>query len=229
MRGDPDDNMTVGRWEMDTRQRQTQTDQFARALAEHAPAYAVRLAPAAVARLAAYYELVNKWNARLHLVAPCAPAEFATRHVLESLVALRFMTTDARVVDVGSGGGLPIIPCLAARDDLRATLVEAATRKAVFLREALSRLQLRDRAEVLAARFEQTTAPPAEFVTCRALERFAEMLPRLVAWSPRATTLLLFGGPVLREKIAELRLSYAAELLPASEQRFLFVVKNETG
>src|SRR5207302_11427787 len=108
------------------------------------------------------------------------------------------------------------------RTDLRATLVEAATKKAVFLREALSRLELRERAQVIAQRFEQTTAPAADFITCRALERFTEMLPRLIGWSPPTSTLLLFGGPTLREKLEQLALAYDAVQLPATERRILF-------
>ena len=45
--------------------------------------------------------------------------------------------------DIGSGGGLPIIPCLIARPDLEATLIESSQKKVVFLREALNRLGLR--------------------------------------------------------------------------------------
>jgi 16S rRNA G527 N7-methylase RsmG len=74
-------------------------------------------------------------------------------------------------------------------------------------------------------RFEETETPEADFVTCRALDRFAEMLPALVSWSPPACTLLLFGGPALREEIEKAELSYSANLIPESEQRFLFVVR----
>jgi 16S rRNA (guanine527-N7)-methyltransferase len=206
--------------------------EFAQALETHAPRYDVQLSPATVVRLTSYFELVGAWNARLHLVAPCAPAEFATRHVLESLVALHFISMNAHVVDVGSGAGLPIIPCLIVRPDMRATLIEAAQKKAVFLREALSRLCLRARAQVLAERFEQTDAPAADFLTCRALERFTEMLSSIIAWSPPASTLLLFGGPVLRDKLEQLALTYDAVQLPATERRFLFRItraSNKTG
>jgi 16S rRNA (guanine527-N7)-methyltransferase len=206
--------------------------EFAHELAVQAPRYDVQLAPTVLARLTAYFQLTDSWNARLHLVAPTTPAKFATRHVLESLVALRFISEHAHVVDVGSGAGLPVIPCLVVRTDLRATLIEAATKKTIFLREALSRLELRERAQVRAGRFEQMRAPGADFVTCRALERFTKMLPRLVGWSPPASTLLLFGGPTLREKIEQLALAYDAVPMPETEQRFLFRIKrdaNKTG
>ncbi|MDT7604187.1 MAG: rRNA (guanine527-N7)-methyltransferase [Acidobacteriota bacterium] len=198
--------------------------EFADALDEHGERFDVRLSRAQIARLADYFELVERWNARLHLVAPCAPAEFATRHVLESLVALKHLPPDASVLDVGSGAGLPIIPCLVARDDLRAVLIEASAKKSVFLNEALRALGLRDVARVINMRFEETDAPDAQAVTCRALERFTEMLPVLVAWSPPDAMLLLCGGHSLRASIDTLSLPCEETLMPGSERRYLFVV-----
>ena len=202
--------------------------EFAETIETRASHYGVELDETARAGLRDYYEHLLKWNARLHLVAPCAPAEFATRHVLESLMACAHMPEGARVCDVGSGGGLPIIPCLVARPDLRsATLVEGSTKKAVFLREVLNVLGLQGRARVVAERFERTLAPEADALTCRALERFTEMYPRLVAWSPRGCRLLLFGGNALGELVErdERVGSFAAVRMPDSEQRYLFVIE----
>jgi 16S rRNA (guanine527-N7)-methyltransferase len=200
--------------------------EFDATLETQAARYGVELGAPERVRLGMYYEHLSKWNARLHLVAPCAPAEFAARHVLESLMAARHMPEGAKACDVGSGGGLPIIPCLILRTDIqRATLVEASTKKAVFLREALRHLELHERAQVLAERFEGTPAPVADTVTCRALERFTEMYPRLVEWSPPASRLLLFGGNTLGELIErdENIRTFTAIKMPDSEQRFLFV------
>ncbi len=91
-----------------------------------------------LAQLGEYYSLLTRWNDRLHLVAPCSPEEFATRHVLESLLLLKHLPHEAKIADIGSGGGLPIIPCLIARADLEVTMIESSQKKAVFLREALS-------------------------------------------------------------------------------------------
>ena len=207
----------------------TNADEFTSALETHAPRYGVELSAQARAQLRRYYELVGDWNARLHLVAPCSPTEFATRHVLESLLALPFFTTAARVADVGSGAGLPIIPCLILRPDIGATLLEANARKTVFLREALRLLDLGGAARVIAGRFETRGALAVDFVTCRALDRFIEMFPKLLDWSPRASTLLLFGGPTLEAEIKRHALDYTALHIPASEQRFLFAVKGTSG
>ncbi|MCA1636701.1 MAG: class I SAM-dependent methyltransferase [Acidobacteria bacterium] len=208
-----------------TDRKLSSADEFDKALTVHAHEFGVRLGDEDRARLRDYYSLVLSWNPRLHLVAPCPPAEFATRHVLESLLALRFFPEGARVVDVGSGAGLPLIPCLVMRSDLRAVLIEASKKKSIFLQEALNRLDRRHAARVVAERFEQVEPPEADFLTCRALERFTETLPELLHWSSRVEMLLLFGGDSLRAEIERSGIPYDSKLIPQSDKRFLFVIR----
>jgi 16S rRNA (guanine527-N7)-methyltransferase len=203
----------------------TPRGEFDKALAEHASRFGVELSEAARARLGEYFELIAAWNPRLHLVAPCPPAEFAARHVLESLAALPFIDEGATMLDVGSGAGLPAIPCLVVRPDLKAVLFEASQKKSVFLREALSGLGLSGRAHVVAERFEKVDAPAADCLTCRAIERFTEILPALLAWASPIPTLLLFGGEGLREALGLEGLSFETIHVPESERRSLFIVR----
>jgi len=205
----------------------TQIEQFHQALRQHATGFGVELSPLAIHRFTDFYELLLKWNPRLHLVAPCSPREFATRHVLESLVLLKHLPAHARIADLGSGGGLPTIPCLLVRDDLRATLIESSAKKSIFLREAVRVLGCADRTQIVNARFENTTAPESDFVTCRALDGFDRLLPSLVAWSPANSTLLLFVGESLRDEIKALAPSVAVERIPLSEKRFLVIARKE--
>jgi 16S rRNA (guanine527-N7)-methyltransferase len=202
----------------------SETEQFREALQSEAPAYDVVLTSESLEKLSEYYELLNVWNARMHLVAPASPEEFATRHVLESLLLLQQLPENARVADIGSGGGLPIIPCLIARPDVQAVLVEASKKKAVFLRETLNKTSTAKRATVIAERFENIEAPAVGFVTCRALERFETMLPRLVEWAPAKATLLLFGGEGLGKRLENSGFASRPILIPRSNKRFLFVV-----
>jgi 16S rRNA (guanine527-N7)-methyltransferase len=203
------------------------TKQFRNALESEASAYGVTLSGPALEALSQYYELLSAWNSRVHLVAPCAPQEFATRHVLESLLLLKYLPNNASVAEVGAGAGLPIIPCLIVRPDIRAVLIEASQKKAVFLREALIRTATSKQATVLAERFENVAAPPVGFVTCRALERFEEMLPHLLDWAPGQATLLLFGGKRLERRIENIGFATTADLMPNSKARFLFLVNKE--
>lgn len=182
----------------------------------------VELSLAAQANLAAYYSLLSRWNPRLHLVAPCSPEEFATRHVLESLMLLKHLPADATIADIGSGAGLPIIPCVIARPDLRATAVESSPKKSVFLREAANQLGIE--LNVIARTFESVPTPAVSFVSCRALDQFTNKIPGLIRWSPLSSTLLFYGGETLRRELERAGIMFEEFLVPFSERRFLFVV-----
>jgi 16S rRNA (guanine527-N7)-methyltransferase len=197
-------------------------NEFEGSLSSNQSVFELDLAAEVIQKLGAYYSLLSHWNARLHLVAPCSPEEFATRHVLESLMLLKHLPPDATVADIGSGAGLPIIPCLIARPDLHATMIESSQKKSVFLREAAKQLGLA--ATVLPKAFEEIAAPDVAFVSCRALDQFTEKVPAIIHWAPRGSSLLLFGGESLREKLNESKATSQKFQIPLSERRFLFVV-----
>jgi len=192
---------------------------FQQSLVANMGSFDLDLPAETISRLGEYYSLLTRWNDRLHLVAPCTAEEFAVRHVLESLMLLKHLPQNATIADIGSGGGLPIIPCLIVRPDLEATLIESSQKKSVFLREATRGLK----ATIIAQPFEQIDPPPVEFVTCRALDQFMQKLPVLLDWAPVGSTLLLFGGETLREELRKEEVSFEALLIPQSEKRFLFL------
>ena len=196
-------------------------DSFAQSLISNMGSFDLDLSTETITLLGDYYSLLTRWNDRLHLVAPCSPEEFAVRHVLESLGLLPHLPQNASVADVGSGGGLPIIPCLIARPDLNVTLIESSQKKVVFLREASNRLGLHT--TIIAQPFEDVAAPPVSFVTCRALDQFMRKLPALINWAPRGSTLLLFGGETLGDQLRRASVNFEKLLIPQSEKRYLFL------
>jgi len=200
-------------------------DRLEQSLVSNMGSFDLDLPAETVARLSDYYNLLTRWNDRLHLVAPCSPEEFATRHVLESLLLLKHLPDGAKIADIGSGAGLPIIPCLIARPDLQATLIESSQKKSVFLREALN--QLGRPSVVIPKPFEQVQAPDASFVTCRALDQFMNKVSTLLNWAPGGSTLLLYGGESLREQLRRTKTKFEECLIPLSAQRFLFVVATD--
>ncbi len=206
---------------------ETNIAEFSEALGRAGATFGLTIRAGDAQKLTDYYALVMKWNERLHLVAPCSPAEFATRHVLESLLLLKHLPVNASIADIGSGAGLPVIPCLLMRDDLTATLIESSQKKGVFLREALRAVTPADRTRLTVARFEDIPSPRADFVTCRALDRFEETLPTLLAWAPLNATFLLFAGHTVRKRIESLFSSPQVELIPHSQRRFLITARRK--
>lgn len=195
-------------------------NRFEQSLVSNMESFDLDLSAETITLLGEYYSLLTRWNDRLHLVAPCSPEEFATRHILESLMLLRHLPQNASIADIGSGAGLPIIPCLIARADLQVTMIESSQKKAVFLREALKTVQRS--AIIIARRFEEVEAPDVSFVTSRALDQFTNKVSLLINWAPRGSTLLLFGGDTLREQLK----SFEQFLIPQSQKRYLFICQS---
>ena len=191
------------------------------ALLEHQQMFGLEISSRHLDRLEAFYQLVEEHSSLLHLVAPCTAGEFATRHVLESLTLLKYLPQNAKFADVGAGAGLPSIPCLLARDDLRAVLIESSVKKSIFLTDAIQKLDLGSRVTVIDRQFAETTPENADFITCRALDKFVDRIPALLRWA-NGTPILFFGGPTLAAALDKVGLDYRQELLPLSERRFLF-------
>ncbi len=196
--------------------------EFINAINIHQSAFGLDLADDAIERLADYYELIREHNEFLHLVGPSSAEDFATRHILESLTLLEYLPNGIWFADVGTGGGLPSIPCLLVREDLKAVLIESKIKKSKFLILAVEKLKLKHRTRISATQFAETNLGHCSAVTCRALDKFTEKLPRLLSWSGKSQ-LLFFGGENLRSVLQENRVEFVQKLMPLSEQRFLFV------
>jgi len=117
----------------------------------------------AQARLLAYLALLDKWNHTHNLTAIREPERMITHHLLDSLAVLPHLPSrpGLRLIDIGSGGGLPGIPLAIVRPDWRLTLLDSNFKKATFLRQAAIELPLPN-VEVVAERVEEC-ARPAEF------------------------------------------------------------------
>ena len=104
-----------------------------------------------------YLHELEKWNAAYNLTAVRDPLEMVTRHLLDSLAVLPALQTlprpMQRLIDVGSGAGLPGIPLALVHPEWQVDLLDSNGKKARFLRHAVRTLGLRN-AQVLEMRAE---------------------------------------------------------------------------
>jgi 16S rRNA (guanine(527)-N(7))-methyltransferase RsmG len=200
------------------------TSELTKAIETHQAAFGLDVPDETLSLFERYYALLLEHNPILHLIGPMTAEEFAIRHILESLTLLRHLPETTRFADVGSGGGIPAVPCLIARDDLQAVLIESKEKKTKFLDFVIEDLGISHRAKVVTRQFTEVDLAGYSVVTCRALDKFTEKLDRLLRWSTRRRV-LLFGGPNLREALFEKKVAFEEELMPMSEQRYLFRLK----
>lgn len=157
-----------------------------------------------VERLLGYVALLARWNAAYNLTAVRDPAEMVPRHLLDSLAILPWVRRP-RVLDVGTGPGLPGIPLAIADPRLHVTLLDANGKKVRFCRQAVMELGLDD-VEVVQARVE-AYRPAEGFATITA--RAVADLPSLVAAVRHLlaadTTLLAMKGALPEAEIVALR------------------------
>jgi 16S rRNA (guanine527-N7)-methyltransferase len=145
-------------------------------------ALAMRASDDTVSRLLAYLDLLHRWNQAYNLSAVRDPQQMVTQHLLDCLAALppaeRHLQTHlpsggARVLDVGSGAGLPGVAWALMRPVWQLTCVDAVGKKAGFIRQAAAELRIKNlRSEH--ARVEKLPPAGADLVVSRAFSSLAD-------------------------------------------------------
>ena len=177
---------------------------LATGIAEGAAAMGLELDDGATGKLAAYLELVEKWNRVHNLTAVREPSQMVTLHLLDSLSIVPHVAAAATLLDVGTGAGLPGIPLAVARPSMRVTLLDSSHKKCAFLQQAKTELALAN-VEVVCDRVENwKPAQRFDVVVSRAfcdLVDFVEQAKHLVAPGGR---LMAMKGVYPFEEIARM-------------------------
>ncbi len=161
----------------------------------------LRLSPWQLQQFQDYYQELLDWNQRMNLTAITGYDEVQVKHFLDSLtVTLALTLPEAegfRLIDVGTGAGLPGIPLKILLPRIGVVLLDSTAKKAEFLRHLKSRLQLPD-IEVAVGRAEDA-AHDAKY-----RERFDLVLSRAVGTLPTTVELALpfcaIGGSFIAQK-----------------------------
>jgi 16S rRNA (guanine527-N7)-methyltransferase len=148
-------------------------------------ALGLALSDAQIKHLLDYAALIQKWNKVYNLTALRDPADMLTHHLLDSLTAVPPLTRHTqgrpiKVLDVGSGGGLPGVVLAICMPELQVTCVDTVAKKAAFVQQVAVSLRLSN-LRGLHARVESLT-DPYQVICSRA---FAS-LHDFVTWSRSA-------------------------------------------
>ncbi|KZE33568.1 16S rRNA (guanine(527)-N(7))-methyltransferase RsmG [Crenobacter luteus] len=180
-------------------------------------ALGLSLSDSQLEQLGAYLALLAKWNQTYNLTAVRDADRMVSYHLLDSLSLVPHLAGGTRLLDVGSGGGMPGIPAAIARPDLKVVLLDANHKKTTFLRQAVIELKLPN-VEVVTERVE-AYQPEEKFdrLTSRAfaeLAEFVKLTPHLLAEGGQYVAM---KGVYPYEEIAQLPATVrVAEVLPVT-------------
>ena len=176
------------------------TDNLTAAMARHG----IELPGPQIALLQKYCELLWQWNERLNLTRHTDYEKFVTRDLRDSLVFAEFLKPGEKVLDVGTGGGVPGVVLAIVRDDLDVTLCESVGKKAKAVADIVQRLRLdvpvvHARAEDLLTEYRYDT------LVLRAVARLKKLLEWFRPHRNSFGRLLILKGPSWVEERGEAR------------------------
>lgn len=143
-------------------------------------------------QLLAYVILLDKWNKVYNLTSVRDPNEMISRHILDSLAILPYLTGKT-LLDVGTGAGLPGIPIAIVKPKMAVTLLDSNSKKTRFLQQAKAELNLSNVA-VVHSRVEQAELPKFDSVTARAFSTIDDIIDLAGRHCDDAGCLLLMKG-----------------------------------
>ena len=160
---------------------------FAAEILAHLPRFGLSFGAPEVASLARYLAELDLWRRRTNLTGPLSGEDLVS-HTLESAFGVKLISHGARVLDIGSGAGLPGVPLAIAGPSLTVALLEPRSLRAAFLRHVVQTVPMRN-ADVVEERIERLAGRQYEVATTRALGN----IPRLI----RGAEFLVQGGALL--------------------------------
>ncbi len=158
------------------------------------------------AKLAAFLSLLAKWNRTYNLTAIREPERMLTHHVRDALSVLPHLPqrTGLRILDVGSGGGVPGIPLAIARPAWRVVVLDSNRKKGAFLQQAAIELSLSN-VEAVTARVEDyAPAAPFDIVIARAFSDLATLAGASLRHLAPGGRIVAMKGVYPRDEIARL-------------------------
>lgn len=183
-------------------------------------------------QLLAFVVMLHKWNRAMNLTAIRDPRQMISRHLLDSLSILPYLCGD-KVIDVGTGAGLPGIPLSILCPDMSFTLLDSNQKKQIFVSQAVKSLSLKNVQCVYST--VQTYQPVQKFSTIltRAFTQLSRMISLTIHLLDDNGRFLAMMGKVEQEPLTlhEVHIEQIVSLKVPGEtaQRHLAIIARQKG
>lgn len=205
-------------------------NQFASLLRQGIAGTGLALPAAAMDQLAAYLDLLVKWNRVYNLTAIRDEARLVSHHVLDSLAVVSHLP-EGNLVDIGSGAGLPGIPVAIACPGRAVTLLDSNHKKGAFLKQAVAELGLAGTRVVIERAEAYRPGETFKTVISRAFSDLADFVKLAGHLCASDGVLIAMKGLYPDDEIAQLPASWGVrdtvrlEILPLEASRHLIFMR----
>lgn len=166
-------------------------------------ALGLSLTEAQQGQLLAYIALLEKWNRVYNLTAVREPARMLGLHIFDSLAVGSHLPQSARILDVGTGAGLPGMVLAIAHPALHVTMLDSLQKKTTFVQQAIGELELGN-AAVVCERVELYQAEKFDVVISRAFAELADFVKGAAHLISANGSMLAMKGVHPHDEIARL-------------------------
>lgn len=154
-----------------------------------------------------YMELLLEWNKKINLTAITEPKEFIRKHFVDSLTILRFLDSNSKIIDVGTGAGFPGIPLKLYNKNLDITLIDSVNKKINVLNDIIKKLDLKNikaihtRAEDFANNFNNRET--FDIAVSRAVSNMSTLVEYLLPFVKIGGKIICMKGPNFIDELEE--------------------------
>lgn len=182
-------------------------EEFSKELTKLASKIEIELSLDEIEKLYKFMYLLLEWNEKINLTAITEPEDIILKHFVDSITIRKYIKSENKVLDMGTGAGFPGIPLKIISSDTYFTLVDSLNKRIIFLNEVCDKLKL-DKIENIHSRAEELAKNKKyreqyDVVTSRAVARLASLVEYMLPFVKVGGKCICMKGSNVDEELIE--------------------------
>lgn len=182
-------------------------EEFSKELTKLESKIEIELSLDEIEKLYKFMYLLLEWNEKINLTAITEPKDIILKHFVDSITIKKYIKSENKVLDMGTGAGFPGIPLKIISSDTYFTLVDSLNKRIIFLNEVCDKLKL-DKIENIHSRAEELAKNKKyreqyDVVTSRAVARLASLVEYMLPFVKVGGKCICMKGSNVDEELIE--------------------------